>query len=229
MSSDNRPTNLVTPQSIVGVFIMFVGLLLTADNLGWIEAGNAWRLWPVFLIALGVVMFQRSQEAPAKIWAGFVIYAGVWLTAGRLLGWPVRLSMLWPIALVVIGLVIIRRARGADPDTAMVADQRISDFAFWSGVQRRVSSPVFRRGDLTVVMGGIELDLRPAGISGDAVLDIFVIMGGVEIRVPPDWMVSNETVAIMGGATNKSTGSPDAKHRLLLRGFVLMGGVEVKT
>jgi hypothetical protein len=35
-------------------------------------------------------------------------------------------------------------------------------------------------------------------------------------------------VAIMGGAVDKSTGTRDAKNRLILRGFVLMGGIEVK-
>ena len=229
MSIDDRPAAQVTPQVVVGVFIMLIGLLLMADNLGWAEAGLIWRLWPLVIAAIGVTMYRRAEDTPARLWAGFVTFVGVWLTLGRLFGWPLRLSTLWPIALVVIGVMIIRRSRQLDAQGAAISDSRVSDFAFWSGVQRRVASPVFRRGDLTVVMGGIELDLRPAGISGDAVLDLFVVMGGVEIRVPPDWSVSNQVVAIMGGASDKSTGPPDAKHRLVLRGFVLMGGVEVKT
>jgi len=36
-------------------------------------------------------------------------------------------------------------------------------------------------------------------------------------------------VAIMGGADDSSSGTQDSKHRLTVRGFVVMGGVEIKT
>jgi predicted membrane protein len=80
-------------------------------------------------------------------------------------------------------------------------------------------------------MGGVELDLRGASTpSGqDAIIDVFVWWGGVEITVPPDWAVSNQVVAIMGGADDSSTGTQDATNRLIVRGFVIMGGVEIKT
>jgi predicted membrane protein len=79
-------------------------------------------------------------------------------------------------------------------------------------------------------MGGVELDLRSAGTGGqEAIIDVFVWWGGVEITVPPDWAVSNQVVAIMGGADDKSTGTQDARNRLVVRGFVVMGGVEIKT
>ena len=49
--------------------------------------------------------------------------------------------------------------------------QRSSEFAVWSGVQRGVTSPAFKRADLTAVLGGIELDLRHAGTdNGEAVI-----------------------------------------------------------
>ena len=63
----------------------------------------------------------------------------------------------------------------------------------------------------------------------EAIIDVFVWWGGVEITVPPDWAVSNQVVAIMGGADDKSTGTQDARNRLIVRGFVVMGGVEIKT
>ena len=98
-----------------------------------------------------------------------------------------------------------------------------------SGTKRRVTSPLFKRADFTVVMGGVEVDLRSASIAGgEAVIDLFVVMGPVEILVPPDWTVVNQLVAVMSGVDDKSTGEPSGKNRLVLRGFVLMGSVEVK-
>src|SRR5690606_41737125 len=104
-----------------------------------------------------------------------------------------------------------------------------SDLAFWAGVERKVSTTSFRRADLTAIMGGIQMDFRNASINGEAVIDLFVLMGGVEIRVPPDWNVTNQIVAVMGGLQDHSTGPADSPHRLILRGFVVMGGAEVKT
>ena len=75
-----------------------------------------------------------------------------------------------------------------------------------------------------------EIDLRPARMAGpSAVIDLFVIMGGVDMRVPEDWTVSCEAVPIMGGVEDRTrppAGEP--KGRLILRGFIMMGGVEVK-
>jgi len=227
VSTDTRPPFSLNPQSLVGLLVVAAGLLLTADNLGLVESGNILRFWPVGVLAVGIMMLQRAGDAPSRTWALFVIgVGGVW-TLSRLFGFPVRLSMIFPVGLVMIGLVIIQRAMGLQR-TADTSSQAISDFAFWGGVERRVRTSLFRRADVTAIMGGVQLDFREAAINGEAVIDLFILMGGVEIKVPPDWVVSNQVVAIMGGASDKSMGSADSKNRLTLRGFVLMGGVEVK-
>ena len=108
------------------------------------------------------------------------------------------------------------------------ADARVSEFAFWSGKQRRTASPSFERGDLTAVMGGVELDLRGSTTApGGAVIDVFVMWGGIEIWVPPDWAVANEVTVLLGGAEDRSTGAQDARSRLTVRGFCIMGGIEI--
>jgi predicted membrane protein len=219
----------MNPQTLIGILIVVAGVLLMGDNLDLFGAGQLLSLWPVGLLAVGVLMYKRAMDPPAQMWAGFVALAGLWMTLSRLFGWPLRLSMLWPIALVVVGITVIQRALLRQQEGPGVSNQNISEFAFWSGVQRRVNSSLFRRADLTAVMGGFELDFRQAAIHGDAVIDLFVFMGGVVIKVPPDWSVSNQSVAIMGGVQDKSTGTGDSKHHLLLRGFVMMGGIEVKT
>jgi hypothetical protein len=47
--------------------------------------------------------------------------------------------------------------------------------------------------------------------------------------VPPDWEVVNEISALLGGVDDKSAHTPPFRHRLVLRGIVVMGGVEVKS
>ena len=58
---------------------------------------------------------------------------------------------------------------------------------------------------------------------------MFAWWGGIEITVPPDWAVSNQVVVFMGGVDDSSSGTQDARNRLVVRGFVVMGGAEIKT
>jgi predicted membrane protein len=103
-------------------------------------------------------------------------------------------------------------------------------FALLSSSKRRWGKSIFRGAETTAFMGGCELDLREALMSSGelAVVDVFVIMGGVNIFVPPNWTVSQEVVPLLGGVHDKTRSVPSnpAQH-LLVRGTVLMGGVEI--
>ena len=90
-------------------------------------------------------------------------------------------------------------------------------------------------------MGGGHIDLRQATIprGEEAVIDIFAVMGGCEIIVPPSWTDRHAARAGDGGrrgqAAPVATGHADgvsgsvAPPRLVLRGLVVMGGVQIKS
>jgi predicted membrane protein len=230
----------ITPQAVFGLLILCAGVLLTLDNLNWVETDRILRFWPIGIIIAGAVKTLQSAETSGKVFGGAIMAVGVVWTAEHTLGLAVSLDDLWPIGLIALGIVIITRARRAPaspldervslPDgAALGGDATVSEFAIWAGKQRRNASPAFRHADLTAIMGGVELDLRGAATAtGEAVVDVFVMWGGVEIWVPPDWAVSNQVAIIMAGAEDHSTGTQDARHRLIVRGFVLMGGLEIK-
>ncbi len=83
------------------------------------------------------------------------------------------------------------------------------------------------------VMGGATLDFREALLPpGITEIAVFALMGGVEIIVPPGLAVESGGIAIMGGFDHSHDDpghrAPDAPT-LRIRGFALMGGVDVKT
>lgn len=242
MTNESRATFRLTPQIILGLAIIAFGAALTADNLGYADASKILEWWPVGIILVGVTKIFQGSSGSGRVLGGVITFVGVALLGESLDVF--RIWAWWPMALIALGLVIVLRALGGSRSGApmpagltpaggpagMTGESRLSELAIWSGVQRRVSSPVFRRADLTAVMGGIELDLRQAGTGGgEAVIDVFVMWGGIEITVPPDWAVSNQVVPIMGGAEDKSTGTQTSQNRLILRGVAIMGGVEIKT
>jgi hypothetical protein len=101
--------------------------------------------------------------------------------------------------------------------------------AVLGGFERRLATPDFRGGEITAVMGGCALDLRESSIVKEAVINVFVIWGGINIKVPPDWTVVLNGTPIMGGFSEKTLSVPDRGKRLVITGYAIMGGVEVRT
>lgn len=60
MTTTPRPA--ITPQLMIGVCIMAVGVLLTLDAAGLLSARNLLRYWPLALIAVGGVTAAQAQD-----------------------------------------------------------------------------------------------------------------------------------------------------------------------
>jgi predicted membrane protein len=106
----------------------------------------------------------------------------------------------------------------------------IRSFAILSGSEMRPMSRPFRGADLTAVLGGVKLDLTSARMEGDiARIDVIAFCGGIEIYVPPDWTVTSKVATLLGGFTDKRRPTTTLPTKtLLLDGFAVMGGIEVK-
>ena len=239
----------MTPRLVFGLAVMVLGLLLTLDNMGVLEAREYVRFWPVVLIAVGLSRFLQPPEVcprgPALVWIG----VGVAFLLNTL--HVIRIRQLWPLVLLLVGgsmvwraLTIPRRSRGevvaapvvgsagpqtAEPGPVMTSDSYVKTFAVMGGVTRGTNSQDFRGGEATAIMGGCEIDLRKARIQGgEAVIDIFALWGGIEIYVPEDWEVVNRGTAVMGGFEDQTKRPAEPKGRLVVTGFALMGGVEIE-
>jgi len=224
---EEPPSFRLTPQFLLGLLVVGFGLLLTGDNLTWWDADRLLVYWPLGIVAVGVTKLVQARGGSGRLAGTLITGLGGLLFAEHTLRLNVRVEDWWPLALVALGFLILTRAVGG-LKAAATNEATVSEFAFWSGKVRRVTSPAFRSADLTAVMGGVELDLRGATAApGGAVIDVFVMWGGIEIWVPPDWTVSNEVLVLMGGAEDRSAGSQDSRSRLTVRGFCVMGGLEI--
>ena len=70
--------------------------------------------------------------------------------------------------------------------------------------------------------------MRSASLEGEAVIHIFAVMGGITIKCPVDWTVVLEGTPILGGFDEKTAPPPDNNKRLVVRGYAIMGGVEIR-
>lgn len=144
------------------------------------------------------------------------------------------ISQAWKPVLAFGAVVLVLAVVFNQPDSLAQDDEvqngsdSFNDLAFMSGVKRTNLSKDFRGGEATAVMGGIELDLRNATMDRrEAVLDVSSVMGGVKIRVPDTWTVVSRINSVMGGYKDNTRHPGNDDHRLVLKGTVLMGGLQV--
>ena len=218
-----------TPQLLVGLLVIVVGVLFTLDNLGMVEAGEYLKYWPVALIALGATKVWNARGRGSAFAGGLLVIIGAWLVMESARIVTIELWDLWPMVLVFFGASLVWRGalQRPKPETAD-GNATISTLAVLGGVNRRSNSPNFKGGDVTAVLGGCVIDLRQAGIEGEAALDLFAMWGGIEIHVPENWTVVSRVIPFLGGYEDKTRSAPAAGPRLVLRGFAIMGGIEVK-
>jgi predicted membrane protein len=246
-----KPEFRPTPQLLFGLFVIAAGVLFTLDNFGVLHAEDYTRFWPVGLVAIGALKLSHSHKGSGAV-AGFLfLFVGMWLLLEELTVFRIRLTDIWPLLLVVFGIYLVwrgvsssgepgacvRRSARADRlepgETPLrVSDDgssRLSAVAILGAFSRGSNSKAFRGADLTAIMGGCEVDLRNAAINGEAYVDVFALWGGIEIRVPDNWTIESHVVPILGGVDDQTRPPQNATmHRLILRGFAIMGGVEIK-
>ena len=218
-----------SPRLILGLAIVVLGSLMLLDNLDVIEADSIYRyFFPGVLLAIGVSVLVQGS-----IWGWVWIVGGAWVMAEKLELVDVSFFQLFlPAALLLVGGTLVYRTfvrpstlpPGPEDPTSYVRA-----FAVMSGNERRGIASTFRGGDLAAFMGGVTLDLRQAKMMPEgAVLDTFAFWGGIEIKVPESWQVRGEVIPLMGGFEDKTRPQKGAVDgTLVIRGFAIMGGVEV--
>lgn len=225
------PVVRLTPQLMFGLLIILVGVVFTLDSLDMLVAERFIAYWPTGLILIGAAKLWQARSRHCSSLGGVLfILAGGWILLHTLDLVDVSIISFWPLLLVLAGSVVVwqslrgRRLRGNEASDAVV-----NAIAILSGVQRGSRSRAFRGGELTAFMGGCEIDLRQAEIHGEAVIDVFAMWGGIEIKVPESWNVIGRMTPIIGGFEDSTRAAGDARnHTLVVRGLVIMGGVEVK-
>ena len=217
-----------------GLLILIVGLVFLLDNLNVIASVNIFRFWPLILVALGLKHLFEARDRGAAVGAVLLTSVGVLFQLDRLHIIEVRFWQLWPLLLVAFGFQMLMRSLSGPPRPPAAATDAetatsFSSSAFLGGIKRRNCSKAFRGGSVSVIMGGVELDLTKAEIEGNtATIQISAMMGGVELRIPETWSVETRIVPLLGGVEDKTIPPRDSSKVLVLLGSIVMGGVEIK-
>ena len=225
------------PGILPALVVIGIGVLFLLNNLNIFFLHDVWRYWPGILIAVGLVKMVDSPTSNGRVTGGVLVVVGALFLADTLGFLTLSWRDFWPLVLIGAGLLMLWSRLSPPwvgiPNSQPAADEgALNENAVFGGVERKVSTDNFLGGQVSTTFGGVDIDLRQAGMRGDsAVLDINCIFGGVELKIPPNWLVISQVGAIFGGIGNRSA-QPSANmpgvKRLYLKGSVVFGGVEVK-
>lgn len=208
-----------------GAILLTVGTVFWLDRIGRLEARQWIPWWPLALIVMGLAHVPQRRWGAAAVWISIgVIFLMPVLGLAHFGPW--RILGLWPLLISAGGVTLILQAlRPSVP-----AANRFHAIAVMGGNVRAIGSQEFYGGEAVAVMGGVDIDLTAARLhQGEAVIDVLAFWGGVGIRVPAGWKVVNRIAEILGGYDDKTVAPTDPNApRLVIRGSVIMGGIEVK-
>jgi hypothetical protein len=163
--------------------------------------------------------------------------------------------MYWPVFLIVIGIGILARLRkphvhrhhfphhhhhhhhGFDrcagfPEDSTTEDGFDKSDVTFGGARYIVLDPVFRGGDLDTTFGHIMLDLRRTNLEAEETfIDVDCTFSGIDLFIPSSWNIVVDVDNTFGSCEDKRLlqgVAVDEKHKLIIRGDITCGGIEIK-
>ncbi|MCP5104996.1 MAG: cell wall-active antibiotics response protein [bacterium] len=230
--------------SLAGLLLVALGTLWILNNLDVLDFRiREW--WPLILIAIGLVQMAHHRRILAPGGWFMIFLGGVFLlTTNHIVEWK-ELWKYWPVLIIFVGLSIVfggrcgcmgrvermdrrgYRTPSSDSDTGK---SYVSGSVIFGSLERTVSSKEFKGGSVSAIFGGIEIDLRGAGLhEKGAVLHLSTIFGGAEIRIPETWIIELDPTAILGGVSKKASNEERSSgKRLVIKASAVFGSVDIK-
>lgn len=212
------------------LIILGTGFLM--HQLGYLPRGmSPWHVWPSLLVWGGILNLVSGRQASERIWGGVLVVGGGLGQVYYLDVLPLSWGVIWPALLIVAGLaigmgsVLGRRRSGPEVGGPAQLDVKVS----LGERDERYQGREFTGGAIHCHLGEYRLDLRgvvPSSV--EAVLDVELFMGAVKLWVPRDWQVEVQASPVMGGIDERQERPEAPARRLVIRGRVMMGAIEIK-
>ena len=228
---------------VIAAIFITAGLLFLGRNLGFVDQGifRIFISWQMLLIVLGLVSLTKRQSSGGII----LIAVGTFFLIPHIMGagheW---LATYWPLVFVLVGVLILfrliwpgrchyRRERFSQGTTYTSEKGFVNSINTFGSVKQIVLDPVFKGAKISNTFGGTILDLRHTVLEAEETfIDVECTFGGIEIFVPGSWNVEIKTQNMAGGTDDKRfrmRENIDNDHKLILRGNVTFGGLEIKS
>lgn len=242
--NQKKPTD---SRLIIGIILIVLGAALMLNTMEMID----WPVnryifsWKTLLILIGIVLINNKQR---KVAGTILIVLGVSFWIPSIFDVNIYFhQVFWPMVLIGVGVLMISR-RGNISDKSnfdkdkwknhfggatTYQDDFINDISIFGGGHKKVDSKNFKGGNLTSVFGGSEINMIGAKIDvNGCVIDVFTLFGGTTLIIPNNWKIQIDAISVLGGFNDKrrvSTSELDKSKTLVIKGLVMLGGIEIKS
>jgi predicted membrane protein len=243
-----------------GILLILLGGLLVGSHAGFLPA-NFNRIvlsWQMLVIVIGILsLFKRSsffglflilvggffiiprlaEVYPVAFpWVNETFISGYW--AGLLIGAGVLIVIYWIVkprrkwSKCCDENVMFRHHHHRNRTNKQYEINRdFSKSHVFSSGEYIVLEPEFNGGEVNVVFGATELDLRKTSLpEGDTYLEINVVFSGIVLRIPDNWRVESQIESVFSGVADKRRifEPVNSTRRLILVGSCVFSGCEIK-
>ncbi|HYG38250.1 MAG TPA: DUF5668 domain-containing protein [Cytophagales bacterium] len=227
---------MTSDRILKGLFLVIIGIVLLLNQLDLVPRFFPHFVfsWPMILIGVGIILLLTK---PNKTGGLIVLTVGILFLISVNYP-PFNPFEYWPIFIILVGIAIMfgkKKGRREDNrEEEPINQKEMDEVAIFSGGERIITSNEFSGGNVTTVFGGTEVNLLHSRLApGKNVIEVFSMFGGATFYVPSDWKVRVEVIAIFGGFADKRMtapeGYPNADRELVIKGFVIFGGGEIKS
>ena len=89
---------------VSGVLLIGIGLIFLASNLGTMPEVNIARMWPLFLVVIGVIKILAPGDEGRWGGVSLILIAGIFLAHNYRV---MRIHDSWPLFIVIAGLSVM--------------------------------------------------------------------------------------------------------------------------
>ena len=244
---------------VVGVLLILLGGLFLIANFGPLpQLKNVIISWQMLLIAIGILSFRKhSFTGFCLILVGsFFLIPKLAEVFTESFFWVNNdfTSNYWAILLIAVGIFWIvvprkkwhrrceenvrfyhhhhRRHRCNGEDKQYEINGEFSKTTIFGSGEYIVLEPEFKGGEVKVVFGASEIDLRKTSLpEGDTYLKIEAVFSGITFLIPDNWNIESQIeYAFSGIADKRRVVMPvDSSRRLVLVGSCVFSGCEIKS
>lgn len=214
------------------------GLIFIILGIGF--GGNAFDLWnfevffdgwwTLFLIIPCIISIVQSGMNTGNM-TGLIIGGLLLMSAQDMIQGVSVGELIIPVVLIMIGFNFLFKGRDVKKKhQTMYSDGRVTDdvMALFGGRKVNYKGKEFPGANMTAIFGGINLDIRDAVFTEDAVIQVTSIFGGVDIYVPVDVEVKVNSLPILGGVSKKISEPVTKRATIYVNATTVLGGVDIR-
>ncbi|MDR0835510.1 MAG: cell wall-active antibiotics response protein [Tannerella sp.] len=260
METKNYYRNHLRNKLIFGGLVIAVGIVLFGLNFGFIPKVWKPIIfsWQMLIILWGIIelFYAKFFKGIALLLVGgFFLIPHFYRAFPECFGWASEnfVQIYWPLLLVAGGVILIvywllpekykkryhwfychdgrYHFKASKSKKYEKKNGALEKDIIFAGSDQILLDEVFNGGEINIVFGGLNLDLRRTTLSeGETHLELNVVFGGIKLYVPNDWFVEISTDNVAGGfADNRFADreNMDKSRKLIIGGSLVFSGIEL--